>query len=69
MPSNRGELEPIQITRDTASLFRSASRLVFHDERYWIMLKVGSIATAIAKENVMVEKVNNYFNLQGSFIH
>ena len=33
------------------------------------MLKIGSIATAIAKENVMIEKESNYFNLQGSFIH
>ncbi len=62
MPSNLGDLQPVEITKDDCSLFRSVSRMIFQDEKYWFLLKVGSIAAGIANEELLIEKASYRFN-------
>eukprot|EP00794_Sanderia_malayensis_P001570 gene1570-1736_t len=62
MPSNLGDLQPVEITKDDCSLFRSVSRMIFQDEKYWFLLKVGSIAAGIAIEELLIAKAGYRFN-------
>lgn len=63
MPSNLGKLEPVEVTKDERSLFRSVARVIFQDETFWLILKVGSIAFGIAQEELLIEKVCYCFNV------
>ena len=53
----------MEVTGDEFSLFRSASRITFQDEKYWFILKIGSIANGIAMEKFLIEKAGYCFNL------
>ena len=57
MPEKASGYEPVDILPGNNSIFRAASRTIYHDERFWPILKIGSLAKAVVESEYYVNQV------------
>lgn len=57
MPEKATGYEPVDITSDANSLTRSASRMLYHTEKLWPLIRVGMLSKAISERDYHVNQV------------
>ncbi len=57
MPEKAAGYEPVDIAQGEDSLFRSTSRLFFGTEKFWIFLKIWTLAEAVMEADYFMNQV------------
>ncbi len=55
MPEKASGYKPLDILPGNNSLFRAASLPIYPDERFWPILKIGSLANAVVESRLLCE--------------